>query len=201
MKPETLRQKATPAVAFCFFANRLLKAESWARERLAPFAGEAFEISAPPLPSVRATILESGLLEPGLISPMREPLLTIRARPEAILALARGEEELLRAVDVSGNARLASELMALARHLRWDIEEELSKLVGDVAAHREVAAGQAFAAWQLDVARRLAGSAADYVSDEAGLVVRRAEHAEHARGLAQLRDALERLEKRIGRLG
>ena len=193
MKPESLREKATPAVAFCFFVNRLLTAESWARERLAPFAGEAFEIAAPPLPPVRATIVEGGLLEAGGV----EPLLSLRVRPEALLALGRGEEELLRAVDVSGNARLAAELMALARHLRWDVEEELSKVIGDVAAHRLVAAGQAFAAWNLDVARRLAGAAADYVSDEAGLVVRRAEHAEHAREVAQLRDALERLEKRI----
>ena len=33
--------KATPAVAFCFFANHVLDAEAWARERLAPFAGFA----------------------------------------------------------------------------------------------------------------------------------------------------------------
>src|SRR5204862_533786 len=41
-------EKATHAVAFCFALNHLLDAAPWARERLAPFAGESLELSAPP---------------------------------------------------------------------------------------------------------------------------------------------------------
>ena len=53
-------EKATSAVAFCFFVNRLLDAEPWARERLSPFAGEAVELVLAPLPPVRVTIVEGG---------------------------------------------------------------------------------------------------------------------------------------------
>jgi len=190
-------EKATPAVAFCFFVNRLLDAESWARERLARFAGDTLELVPLPLPALRVTILADGHLQAG----GEAPSLVLRVGPGALLALARGEEEFLRAVEMSGNARLAQEVAALARHLRWDVEEELSRVVGDVAAHRIAGAARGFAAWQLDAAQRIATSAADFFAEEARLLVRREEQSGHARAVAELRDALARLEKRVERLG
>jgi ubiquinone biosynthesis protein UbiJ len=198
-----LGEKATPEVAFsievafCFFVNRLLEAAPWARQRLAAFAGDAVELVARPLPPLRATILEDGRLRPG----GGAPEVVIRLGPEALLALARGEEQFLRAIEVAGNARLAQEAATLARHLRWDIEEDLSKLFGDVVAHRAVAAGRDFVAWQADTARRLAAAAADYFTEESPLLVRKAEQEGRARTVAELRDALARLEKRLERLG
>jgi ubiquinone biosynthesis protein UbiJ len=189
-------EKATPAVAFCFFVNRLLDAESWARERLARFAGETVELVPLPLPPLRVTILADGRLQAG----GETPSLVLQAGPGALLALARGEEEFLRAVQTSGNARLAQEVASLARHLRWDLEEELSRLLGDVAAHRVAGAARSLAAWQVEAARRIAASAADFLAEEARLLVRREEQAGHSRAVAELRDALARLEKRIDRL-
>lgn len=189
-------EKATPAVAFCFFVNRLLEAEPWALERLAPFAGETLDVLAPPLPVLRLTIVEGGRLRAGGDAPG----LTVRVRPEALLELPRGEERFLRAVEVTGNAKLAQEVLSLARHLRWDVEEDLSRVVGDIAAHRLVEAARSFAAWQADAARRLVAAAVDYLTVESPLLARRDEQAAHAGAVAELRDALARLEKRIERL-
>ena len=184
-------------VAFCFFVNRLLDAESWARERLARFPGETIELVPLPFPALRVTILEDGRLQAG----GEAPGLTLKAGPGALIALARGEEEFLRAVEISGNARLAQEIASLARHLRWDVEEELSRVFGDVAAHRITGAARSFAEWQLDAARRVTDAAADFLAEEARILVRRDEQAGHVRGVAELRDALARLEKRIEALG
>jgi len=181
-------EKATPAVAFCFFVNRLLDAESWARERLARFAGDTVELVPLPLPPLRVTILADGHLEAGGDTPS----LVLQIGPGALFALARGEEEFLRAVQMSGNAHLAQEVASLARNLRWDMEEELSRLVGDVAAHRIAGAARDFAAWQVDAARRIATSAADFFAEEARLLVRRDEQAGHARAVAELRDEIGR---------
>lgn len=197
MKAPLPDEKATPAVAFCFALNHLLRSEPWARERLVPFAGEAVELAAPPLPALRFTIGPEGLLDAG----GAEPSLILHLKGTFLPALARGEEHALRAVDVSGNARLAAEVMLLARHLRWDFEEDLSHLLGDVAAHRVAGALRDFAAWHADAARRLAAALADYATDEQPLLLRRGELAMLAADLAQLRDALERLDKRVGRLG
>ena len=190
-------QKATPAVAFCFLLNRLLDAAPWARLRLAPFAGETVELRAPLLPTLRLRILAEGTVEPG----GAEPGLTMTLKPELLAALARGEEHAMRAVDVQGDAKLAAEILVLARHLRWDAEEDLSRLVGDVAAHRLAEAGRAFAAWHLDAAQRLAAALADYVTEEKQLLARRADLADLGDSVARLRDALARLDKRVERLG
>jgi ubiquinone biosynthesis protein UbiJ len=188
--------KATPAVAFCFLLNRLLAAEPWARERLAPFAGETVELRAPPLPALRLAIVAGGSLQAG----EAVPGLSMTLKPEFLIALVRGEEHALRAVEVEGNAGLAAEILVLARHLRWDAEEDLSRLLGDVAAHRLAETGRAFAAWHLDAAQRLAASLVDYATDEKQLLARRAELEALAESLARLRDAIARLDKRVERL-
>ena len=190
-------QKATPAVAFCFVLNRLLAAESWARLRLAPFAGETVELRAPPLPTLRLRILEGGTVEAGAA----EPGLSLNIKPELLVALARGEEHAMRSVEAVGDARLAAEVLVLARHLRWDAEEDLSRLVGDVAAHRLVDAGRAFAAWHLDAAQRLAAAVADYLTEEKQLLARRVELDALGESVARLRDAVARLDKRVELLG
>ena len=189
-------QKATPAVAFCFVLNRLLAVEPWARLRLAPFAGESVELRAPPLPTLRLQILDGGTVQAGGAAPG----LTMTLKPELLAALARGEEHALRAVDVEGHAPLAAEILVLVRHLRWDAEEELARVVGDVAAHHLAAAGRAFAAWHLDAARRLTAAVTDYVTEEKQLLARRAHLDALGESVAHLRDAIARLDKRIERL-
>ena len=189
--------EATPAVAFCFLLNRLLEREEWARKKLAPFAGEAVELCPPVLPPLRLTVLEGGRVRAGGAAPS----LTVRIKPEALAALGRGEDHLLRAVEVSGNDRLAAEVMLLVRYLRWDVEEDLSRFVGDAAAHRLAETARGFVSWQADAARRLGDALGAYGADETRLLVRRAELAALAGAVAALRDAIERLDRRIGRLG
>jgi ubiquinone biosynthesis protein UbiJ len=90
--------------------------------------------------------------------------------------------------------------MFLARHLRWDVEEDVAKIVGDVAAHRLVGLARDAAAWHADAARRIAGSFVEYAVEEKRALVKRAALEEVAAAHARLRDGLERLEKRIERL-
>jgi ubiquinone biosynthesis protein UbiJ len=178
--------------------NHLLEAEPWARERLAPFAGESLEVRAPPLPRLRFTIAADGRLGAALSAAVASLVVTIR--PDALAAAVKGEEHLLRAIDVAGNAELAGEVMFLVRHLRWDVEEEVAKFVGDAAAHRLIELAKDAAAWHADTARRVAGSFVAYAAEEKQLLVKGVELAAIATAHARLRDALERLEKRIERL-
>ena len=125
--------------------------------------------------------------------------------PAILAALPKGEDHLMRALEVSGNERLAAEVMWLVRHLRGALpdiaEEDLSRLFGDVAAHRLAQGARDFMAWQADAARRLAGAFADYAIEETRMLVGRAEHDAFAAAVSRLRDAVERLEKRIAPLG
>lgn len=197
MSEPRAREKATLGWPFSLALNHLLGRERWAREKLVPFAGQTVEVRAPPFPALRFTIGPDGRLEPG----SGEPSLVVTLRPEILPALVRGRDHALRAIDVSGDSRLANEVMLLARYLRWDVEEDLSRVVGDVAAHRLGQAGRDFLAWQADAAKRLAETAVDYAADETRLLVRSVELKSLAEEVARLRDAIERLEQRIRRLG
>ena len=173
---ETLpKAKATPAVAFCFLLNQLLERERWARERLERFAGQSVELRPPLLPPLRLAIAAGGRIEEG------------GPEPSAIVTLD----------GISGTSPLAEELRYLAKHLRWDAEEELSRVVGDVAAQRIGGTARAFARWHLDAARRVGEALGDYATTESGMLVRRRELGDFAAELERLRAAIDRLERRL----
>lgn len=171
-------KKATPAVAFCFLANQLLSREAWARARLEGFRGQSFEVRMPFLGPLRLQVGEGGRIEEGGVD------------PAAIVGVG----------GVTGSTALADELRHLARHLRPDVAEELSKIVGDVAAERMVGAARGLLRWQADAARRLAEALADFAIEERGMLVRRAELADLAARLRDLEARLERLAQRADRL-
>ena len=76
----------------------------------------------------------AGLLD--LASVGRAPDLTLVMTQESPLAIAQsliqGEKP---AVRVEGDVQLAAEVNWLADHVRWDAEEDLSRIVGDAPAH------------------------------------------------------------------
>jgi ubiquinone biosynthesis accessory factor UbiJ len=48
-------------------------------------------------------------------------------------------------VHIEGDVQLAAEINWLVDHVRWDIEEDLSKLMGDVPAHTLMQGARAMA--------------------------------------------------------
>jgi len=178
--------------------NHLLGAESWARARLAPFAGETLELRFSVLPALRLALDSTGRLRPA--PEEAQASLIMAFGPEVLPALLRGEDHFMRAVEVTGDARFANEVLFLFRHLRWDAEEDLARLVGDAPAHRIAATAREFAAWHRDALARLAENFMDYAIEEQRLLAQRAEFEELRSSVSQLRDALERLEKRVERL-
>lgn len=178
--------------------NHLLDAEPWARARLARFAGETLELRFAPLPALRFAVAADGGLRPAVHE--ETPSLVVALGPQMLPALLKGEDHLLRAVETSGDAGFASEVLFLFRHLRWDAEEDLARVLGDAAAHRVVSTARQFAAWQRDAWSRVADNLMEYALEEQPLVAHRVSFEEHRSAVAQLRDALERLEKRLDRL-
>ncbi len=178
--------------------NQLLRREAWARDKLAPFTGEIVELRFAPMPTVRLAIVEGGQVTAA--SADIAATLTVTGKPGLLGAIPQGEEHLMRAVEISGNARLASEILVLLRYLRWDVEEDLSRVFGDVIAHRMVSTARDLAAWQAEAGRRLAENVMEYAIEERRLVVARPEFGEFSDGVSKLRDDLARLEQRIERL-
>jgi ubiquinone biosynthesis accessory factor UbiJ len=178
--------------------NHLLRNANWARERLAPFAGASVRFVLAPLSSTFA-IAEDGTLH---VAPTdREPAATIKLTPSSAVRLIVLKDESARGdVEVEGDAALAGALTGVLSTLRWEVEEDLSRLIGDIAAHRVVQAGHAFAESQRAAAKNLARSLGEYVTEERPLIAGREALRTFAQAVDELRDDTERLEKRIDRL-
>lgn len=180
------RTKATLGWPFSLVLNRLLDANPEARARLAPFAGETVEVRNPPFPPLVFTILPGGRIEADAVD-----------APQAVVTL----RPLARTFEVQGEPRLAAELRTLLQGLPGDAEEALSRVVGDIAAHRIARAGRGLLDWQADALRRLGTAAADYAVEEKRVLVARDELERFTQEVASLREALGRLEERVARLG
>jgi len=181
-----------------FALNHLLGAEAWARDKLKPYAGQCVEFRASPLPALCLDILDSGLLASAAQDAV--PTLVVTIGPAALPAMVRGEDALMREIGIAGNADLASTVQYLFRHLRWDIEEDLSRVFGDALAHRLVEQGRRFADWNREAAEKLTQNLAEYWIEEQPLLARPADVRQFFTDVDQLRDDLARLDKRIDAL-
>jgi hypothetical protein len=80
-----------------------------------------------------------------------------RLPDDAPLIRADRSASLFSAATISGSADLAETLGFVFRNLRWDIEHDLSRVLGDIVPG-EPAAGKGLAQWQLAAARNLASA-------------------------------------------
>src|SRR5690606_9614605 len=101
---------------------------------------------------------------------------------------------------VQGDAALAQVVSDLARDLRWDIEDDLSRVVGDVAATRLTSTARGAVAAASETAQRFMGNTAEYLSEESGMLVSRPVFEHWQAQLASLQGRLAELEQRITRL-
>ena len=173
--------------------NRLLDREPTVRDQLLPHAGRTAKFEVPPF-SVLLGIDGDG----RFCTASGTPDVSIALDPTAVPAAVLDPNALLRKVRLSGDADFAQTLSSVLQRLRPEPEEELARFVGDVAAVRIVATMRAMASAVADGAARLRRSAADYLVAENPMLVTRSEAEAFARDVTELRDAVERLEKRLG---
>jgi ubiquinone biosynthesis accessory factor UbiJ len=183
--------------------NHALRGEAWARERLAKHAGKTVRLDVAPW-AVTAVVMEDGLLGAALDAATADVSLALPASALPLIALGAFGDGVqttaMRHVRIVGDAELAHLLSTLFQHLRWDVEEDLSRVVGDAAAHRLVASAQAVVGQAEQARRRLTDNLVEYLTEEQPTLVTRAQLNAHAEAVRTLADDLDRLEKRLARL-
>lgn len=198
MTSNTEHRFASPAAAFdsaaAGFINHLLRGASWARDEFKPFAGRTARIEAVPF-ALTLTVVENGEITPAAAGAAAN--VTLRLTPGLLLRLAARDENAWREIDIAGDADFASAIHHVARNLRWDVEEDLSRVFGDIAAHRMAEAGRTIRRWGEQAADNTARSFAEYWTEEQPLIATRRDLDEFGRAVDQLRDDTARLEKRI----
>lgn len=173
--------------------NHLLAGAAWARSRLQPFAGRRARIELGGLALVLA-VSDEGYFD---AADGDDADVCFSLPPGAPLLALKGIEAVIQEAHVSGPADFAEALGFVLRNLKWDGEEDLSRLVGDVLAHRLARTARAFLDWQ----RRAAGNAADnvveYLREEKGVLPRGEEVGQWKDQVARLSADLDRLEARV----
>ena len=179
--------------------NRQIAASGRARALLADLDGRSMELrfAATPFRIRLAATADALSVRPAADEPADA---VIEGTPLSFLRLATGEAmQSIRAggMDVRGDAEIAEGFRRLLDAARPDLEEELSRVTGDVAAHYLAR----FARDALDFGRRagdaFARNLGEYLTEESRDLPVRLEVEEFLAGVDRLREAVDRLETRI----
>jgi len=130
--------------------NHVLMQEPQAMQRLERQSGQVV-LSQWRSFTFAVQITPAGLLD--LASEGATPDLTLVLTEESPLGLAQSLMAGAKpAVRIDGDVQLAAEVNWLADNVRWDVEEDLSRVIGDAPAHMLVEAG-----------RRITGALHDFI--------------------------------------
>jgi len=177
--------------------NHLLRTQSWARARLGRFAGKTVRLRIFPLDAVLA-VGEGGDFAAAAEGSTADAELSLS--PFGLARWLAGGAVGLHLVRIGGDSALAQEVGAVLGQLRWDVEEDLSRVFGDIAAHQMVRTGRALLQWQRRAIEGLGRQFAEYWTEEQPLLARPDEVRRFLAEVDEARDAAERLEKRLERL-
>lgn len=125
---------------------------------------------------------------------------SIRLPDDAPLRALTDHPSLFSAATISGSVDLAETLAFVFRNLRWDVEQDLSELLGDIVARRAMRLVTGLAKWQVQGAKNLAFGLAEYLTEEEKGVAPRRELEAFCTEVNALRDDFARIEKRLGRI-
>ena len=126
------------------FLNHVLMQEKEAQDRLARKKGNVVQLRWGVF-VLDLLITPAGLLDRAQPGATPDLLMVMAAdSPVALMqSVLAGNRP---AVKIEGDVQLAAELGWLAENLRWDAEEDLSRVLGDIPAHALADAGRRFLA-------------------------------------------------------
>ncbi len=182
--------------------NHVLRQQAWARDRLRAHAGRTVRVVVvSPLGPVAsgARIADDGTLE---VASVDAPTVTLTLTPsvDALFGLLReGPRGLTGALKVDGDVMVAAAVGEIAQHLRWDVEEDLSRVFGDRVAHRVGETARDGARQAEDLRGRVESGVRQFLVQEDRQLVGREEMRTLTDALRDLEAVVGRLESKLGR--
>lgn len=189
-----------PASLIVKAVNHILAREPWAKLRLAAFSGQIAQISAPPAEFLFLVAADGSL---SALPSHGDSLPSVSiALPQDILqkSISGQFAAVLSSARITGSADFAEALSFVFKNLHWDIEADLASIVGDIPAWRGMQAVRHGLAWQKASTSNVLDNMREYLVDESSLILAQHEIIDFSRSVANLRDDLARLEKRLAKL-
>ncbi len=181
--------------------NRLLNDYPMARDRLSAYAGARINLLIGPL-SLALRMTQTGGVEPVGDGADDVAAISFEVPLVVLPALLKKDEAAFQQIKFDGDSELAQLLADIARNVEWDIEEDLSRLLGgghhaDIAARRVVGGAEALSAWGGEAKQRFTENVAEYLLHERHAFISKNDLETLSRENETLRDDVARLEARI----
>jgi ubiquinone biosynthesis protein UbiJ len=177
--------------------NHLLAQESWARALLIPHAGKIAVLDGGVV-AVRLKVMSDGLLETPTAD--EAAIVTIRVQLSDLPLIMQNRERAFSYVKIEGDADFANTISQLSQSLRWEAEDDLSKIVGDIAATRIVGGAHSAFNAAKSLHQSIAENVAEYFLEENPMLMRPQAITDFTNDVTRLRDDVARLAKRIEKL-
>lgn len=188
------------AIPVAAMMNHLLSRQPALTTLLKPHAGKVACFDAGLLRLSLLVASDGFLRNPEQATPDIQPAVTIRIKPSELPAILADMRSAVSHVTIEGDADFAKTISEVVMHLRWDAEEDLAPVVGDIAAVRIVQAARSAVQNIKAGSQSLTESVAEYLLEEHPVLLRREQRLEFAAHVTTLRDDTERLAKRIALL-
>ncbi|MEP7155200.1 MAG: hypothetical protein ABI905_05475 [Betaproteobacteria bacterium] len=130
----------------------------------------------------------------------KSPDVSFRIPLSLLPRLLQKDETAYSEVEFTGDSEFASLLSTLARNIEWDIEEDLSGIVGDITAHRIVDTAKRTHEWRVEASQRFTENVAEYLTEEKRAFITRHDLETLSFANESLRDDVARLEARLAKM-
>lgn len=195
--PATISIKPMLKPLFNDFLQHLMQQNTAIAAQLMPYAGQHITIQVLLL-EVHLLIQENGFL---MLAPdSSQPDAKIIMNPSTLMRLMSGDHAASHLVKIEGDSELALRVSQIIRHLRWDLEQDLSLLIGDIPAHQLGRFQQAMRQYGKNQMHNLAQMLTEYWQEEQPLLAKQHHVSHFVSEVDRLREDCARLEKRVQRL-
>lgn len=179
------------------FLQHLTSQNEWSRPHLQPFAGKVVQFDFV-LAKANLLILEDGSL--ALSGETHAPEANIHVPPSLALRLLAGDENAKMHIKIDGDAHLVAEISKVLQHMRWDVEEDLSKVVGDIAAYKMGEVSKKTFAEAKKQSINLAEMLSEYWQEEKNILAKKRHVEQFNADVDTLKSDVARIEKRLAKL-
>jgi ubiquinone biosynthesis accessory factor UbiJ len=170
---------------------------NWAKPHLAPFAGRtiAFDFSV-----IKANLL---ILEDGSLCAAGETSTidaTVHIPPSLAMRLLAKDDAAKSYIKIDGDVHLATEVSKVLQLMRWDVEEDLSKVVGDIAAFK---IGEVSKATFQEAKKQTINAAemlSEYWQEEKNILAKKRHIEQFINDVDKLRNDVNRFDKRLEKI-
>ena len=200
--PATAAWLATAEAVF----NRNIAASTPAAALARRLEGTTLQIEIEAITCIRVAIFHGRLAllagEAAAADAIRSDAVISGSAPALLQMLKNGRpaQNNKSSVQIRGDAEIANLYRELLAAARPDLEEELSRWIGDMPARHLAQVAKSVRSWARRARRTAGENIAEYLQEEGRDLVTKTELEEFLRGVDNVREAVDRIEARLERI-